>query len=240
MTSLAFVSQKKTSDSIDNLTTNLSCSHCSDGFLIRILYFKTSDQRSLSLFHCSSCSHFQCFRNQSVDIMKANTKPLAYLKFYDATVDSTSSCIPKVENVTIESNQDGLEQYEKMNIPGWTKYFKSFQKSVLEEPEQVIRYHWKGQPLFYGQDSVSDQLLKSGPPPCAHCGSKRVFECQLMPYFHRILPLPSSKSLSDFKNVQDFYRHLKEWGTILIYSCEKDCGTSSAAVQEYVAVQWEE
>jgi pre-rRNA-processing protein TSR4 len=129
--------------------------------------------------------------------------------------------------------------------------FQKFADRLAQNPEQVIRYEFKGQPLLYSKSDAVGQLLApsqaqnakvaagQGPgggrmPRCENCGSARVFEVQLTP--HAITELEA----------EDLSLEGMEWGTIIAGVCEKDCmprGTDLGKVgyvEEWAGVQWEE
>ncbi|KAG6844553.1 hypothetical protein H0H87_005973 [Tephrocybe sp. NHM501043] len=71
-------------------------------------------------------------------------------------------------------------------------------------------------------------------PACSACRGKRIFECQLMPNLINVLrrPADAEKPLTDEERRKAVERALKgapdkergmEWGTSMIFSCEKDC-----------------
>ena len=88
-------------------------------------------------------------------------------------------------------------------------------------------------------------------PPCPQCGAPRTFECQLMPYVHRLLSksLQQQKQLpntQDSKSILEFIAGEVDWGTVLFYTCSKDCDGSTTNCDqkvyhapEFVAVQIE-
>ncbi|CDO73246.1 hypothetical protein BN946_scf185008.g8 [Trametes cinnabarina] len=94
-------------------------------------------------------------------------------------------------------------------------------------------------------------------PRCPHCRSRRVFECQLMPNLINVLRAPveeQGKKLTDEERRAEVLRAVRkegaaerrgmEWGTCMIFSCEKDCSLEkeggSTWREEYVLVQWDE
>ena len=109
-----------------------------------------------------------------------------------------------------------------------------------------------GQPPRRGYDAKSI-------PSCPHCGSRRVFECQLMPNLINIIGAGSSadgdrSATTDEERKEVMRKLLKgdadgrgmEWGTILVFSCEKDCclgpgnkEKQDAWSEELVLVQWD-
>ncbi|XP_060109870.1 programmed cell death protein 2-like [Heteronotia binoei] len=113
-----------------------------------------------------------------------------------------------LELLTSESNMaDSFgEKYEKSDIEKRDEVFHKFMKRIVSCQEQILRYSWGGQPLLLTCPS-SD--LTTAVPPCHNCQSKRIFEFQLMPAL-----------VSMLKNDEDLS---VEFGTVLIYTCEKSC-----------------
>ncbi|KAH7914626.1 programmed cell death protein 2 [Hygrophoropsis aurantiaca] len=102
-------------------------------------------------------------------------------------------------------------------------------------------------------------------PSCPVCKSSRVFECQIMPNLINVLKSSNKddsaqKPLTDEQRIKAVQEALKkggdnasdkrdmEWGTCMIFSCEKDCclaeeGAKDAKEcwrEEVVLVQWDE
>ena len=96
--------------------------------------------------------------------------------------------------------------------------------------------------------------------PCQHCGSRRIFECQLMPNLINIISGNTNNGGEDVTTTDEQRKEavqtlLKgnadgrgmEWGTILVFSCEKDCclGPGNREEQdtwneELVLVHWDD
>lgn len=133
------------------------------------------------------------------------------------------------------------------------KAFQRFADRMSQNPEQVLRYEFAGQPLLYSKaDAVGRALgahqeaaaanakvkttaaAKSGMPRCANCGADRVFELQLTPY-----------AISELE-AEELGIEGMEWGTIILGVCSKDCvqrGQKEGEVgyiEEWAGVQWEE
>ncbi|KAJ4350615.1 hypothetical protein N0V95_004574 [Ascochyta clinopodiicola] len=132
--------------------------------------------------------------------------------------------------------------------------FQKFADRVGENPEQILRYEFKGKPLLYSDADAVGKALAShsengpssnakvqtagrgsaGMPRCQNCGADRVFEVQLTP--HAITELEAEEMSIDGM----------EWGTIIMGVCSKDCKPSDVEegqvgyVEEWAAVQWEE
>jgi len=127
--------------------------------------------------------------------------------------------------------------------------FLKFADRLGQNPEQVIRYEFKGQPLLYSKtDTVgkmfhhvsAGKISTSGGsaqhntiPRCGNCGASRVFEVQLCP--HAISELEVEEEGIDGM----------EWTVIAVAVCEKDCvprGVGMGEVgycEEAALVQWE-
>uniref|UniRef100_A0A452UY17 Programmed cell death 2 like n=1 Tax=Ursus maritimus TaxID=29073 RepID=A0A452UY17_URSMA len=103
-------------------------------------------------------------------------------------------------------SSDGVEKYEKTIIKSGDKIFYKFMKRIAACQEQILRYSWSGEPLFLTCPTSEVTEL----PACSHCGVRRTFEFQLMPALVSMLR-STNLGLS------------VEFGTILIYTCEKSC-----------------
>ena len=121
------------------------------------------------------------------------------------------------------------------------KTFQKFSDRVAQNPEQVLRYEYKGHPLLYsGNDNVASRFVvphgkagaARGMPRCEECGAQRVFETQLVPGLIYELEKDDAMDLDDGM----------EWGTILIGTCSNNCGEAGQVSfrEEWAGVQWEE
>lgn len=146
------------------------------------------------------------------------------------------------------------ETYEKQHLPrGVDKQFKKFTERVECAPSQCVRYGFSGQPLFYSSlQPQQQQLITSA---CKHCNGPRVFEFQLMPNILSILPTTDyatkeqNNNISgkvkniDTKTVLDSWNVGMEFGTILVFVCQKDCHPGNledvSYVEEAIVVQYE-
>lgn len=117
---------------------------------------------------------------------------------------------------------DGNEKYEKTTIKSGDKIFYKFKKRIAACQEQILRYSWSGEPLFLTCPTSEVTEL----PACSHCGAQRTFEFQLMPALVSIL-----RSANLGISV--------EFGTILIYTCEKSCWphNQQTPMEEFCIVQ---
>ena len=132
------------------------------------------------------------------------------------------------------------------------KDFMKFSMRLEHNPEQVLRYEFRGTPLLYStSDEVGARLhshnasnakvttLGAGSiPPCEYCGSQRVFEFQIVP--HAITMLEEGRpGVGLGKDDAGM-----EWGTIIMGVCGNNCTPQELGVtgwrEEWAGVQWEE
>ena len=185
----------------------------------------------------------------------------AYPKYYlDADYETLDK--PKVPEAsratgTLEDTEMGGTSSSKAEDKqlfesSMDKTFHKFADRLAQNPEQVLRYEFDGQPLLYSStDAVGKRLAPehtaapvsskintsrqgNGIPRCTNCGSERVFELQLTP--HAITELEAGEMGLEGM----------DWGAIIMAVCSKDCVPSDTAdaavgyVEEWVGVQWEE
>ncbi|EME40163.1 hypothetical protein DOTSEDRAFT_74853 [Dothistroma septosporum NZE10] len=129
--------------------------------------------------------------------------------------------------------------------------FQKFADRLSQNPEQVLRYEFGGQPLLYSRKDAAGKLLApaqekkdmkvkvqssggSNIPRCGNCRAERVFELQLTP--HLISELEAEEMGLDGM----------DWGTVILAVCSKDCQEPGKGeeevgyVEEWTGVQWEE
>ena len=93
------------------------------------------------------------------------------------------------------------------------KNFKRFQKVVKCAPDQVIRYQRSATPLWISANNIPNE---NQIPNCEICGSKRIFEFQIMPQL-----------LSELKLDNSLEEKSVDWGTLAVYTCESSCSDGS-------------
>jgi len=112
------------------------------------------------------------------------------------------------------------------------KTFQSFADRLAQNPDQVLRYAFRGTPLLYSSADTLGKALSNGSnmPSCQVCGTDRVFEVQLTPQ----LIVDLEKEEVGFDGM--------EWGTVIVGVCGVDCdrGLSEDYLEEWVGVQWED
>ncbi|XP_050237644.1 uncharacterized protein LOC126687220 [Mercurialis annua] len=103
------------------------------------------------------------------------------------------------------------------------KYWASFQERIAKAPEQVLRYcrNDSARPLWC---TSSGRPSKQDIPNCNYCGSRMIFECQILP---QLLYYFGVKNESDSL----------DWANIIIYTCRASCDGSTAYKQEFAWVQ---
>ena len=137
------------------------------------------------------------------------------------------------------------------------KGFESLFPVPPQDPLPVTKAAFKVVP------EVKRSYSTSSIPRCPVCKSSRVFECQLMPNLINVLRDAVKdkdidvKKLTDeqrIKAVQEALKRSKEpdsrgmeWGTCMVFSCEKDCCLNDDGKEmkecwreECVLVQWDE
>lgn len=181
--------------------------------------------------------------------------PQAYPLYYLA--DADYEVLDKIEDLpiagqTMEIDEEPGSSAQKEDKVVYEstidKTFQKFADRLAQNPEQVIRYEFKGQPLLYSKHDAVGKLFSGGKgnekvqtsngssnkmPRCGNCGTSRVFEVQLTP--HAIMELESEETGIDGM----------EWGTIIVGVCEQDCQQQHLVgdvgyVEEFAGVQWEE
>lgn len=135
------------------------------------------------------------------------------------------------------TNVSGKDSFES----SIDKIFQKFSDRIAQNPEQVLRYDFRGQPVLYsGTDDVSTRFIvphgkvgaTRGIPQCEYCSAQRVFELQLVPGLIYELEKDEAMDLDDGM----------EWGTIIVGTCANNCGEPGAITfrEEWAGVQLEE
>ncbi|CCU82597.1 PDCD2/Programmed cell death protein 2 [Blumeria hordei DH14] len=184
--------------------------------------------------------------------------PAAYPNFYlvDAdyeTLDAVTEASDQIRGLALDEGGPSCSRAEDANAFESTidKTFQTFADRLAQNPEQVIRYEFGGQPLLYSKKDVVGKLLSSGGPDlakvsldsslsnriprCALCKTERVFELQLTP-----------QAIAELERGAYSIDDGMDWGTILIGVCRSNCiphGVPSGEVgyvEEWAGVQWEE
>ncbi|KNE57321.1 hypothetical protein AMAG_03044 [Allomyces macrogynus ATCC 38327] len=142
------------------------------------------------------------------------------------------------------------ESYESTTIKGFTRTLEKFVERIEDNPGQVVRYRHGGRALHYSDFTVisAPPAPKAGSKPgvavpkCSRCGSARVFECQLMSTLLSVLPVEQyAAKAADGKAPVDEKAHPSTWysgmefGTVLVYTCGKNCAVGVAATSAAAA-----
>ena len=159
--------------------------------------------------------------------------------FLDAEYETLSRPSTPTKNVTVEKPDEGgggsSSQLKDTFESELDKAFIRFSTRLGHNPEQVLRYEFRGTPLLYSYGDAVGKRLHSkvnSLPPCEWCRGERVFELQLVP--HAISVLEEEAKGGDGM----------EWGTVILGVCSRDCGPEAVGStvwrEEWAGVQWEE
>ncbi|ESO11397.1 hypothetical protein HELRODRAFT_183181 [Helobdella robusta] len=171
---------------------------------------------------CGSCQriYYCCKSHQVLDWKEGHKEECGVLQI--GRNDNTIEEGAKSFETELTKSNFSVEELEKMAFSKSDRTFENFKKIVKVHPEQMIRYSRKGTPLWITDEN---QLNVDDVPNCQYCGSRRVFEFQIMPHLVYKLGLDSiGKSL--------------DWGVISIFTCEKSCtDTSNNYLREFAYKQ---
>jgi pre-rRNA-processing protein TSR4 len=167
--------------------------------------------------------------------------------------ESHSEAIPSNARLDNDGESSSAADDKAAFESAMDKTFQKFADRLSQNPEQVLRYEFGGEPLLYSKtDAVGKHLAPASEgkvqpvasnsgagvglkvPRCSSCGAGRVFELQLTP--HTITELEAEDTSIDGM----------EWGTIIVGVCGEDCQEKGKGqgevgyVEEWVGVQWEE
>ncbi|KAK6387750.1 uncharacterized protein PV06_04668 [Exophiala oligosperma] len=175
----------------------------------------------------------------------ASPFPSFYLDAWPEELEKEQEEIPAAEaskaKYDLDDSSNGGASEKDAFESTMDKTFQKFSDRISQNPEQVLRYEYKGDPLLYsGADNVSSRFVvphgKSGAvrgmPRCEGCGAQRVFELQLVPGLIYELEKDEVMDLDDGM----------EWGTVIVGTCVNNCGIPGEITfrEEWVGVQWEE
>ncbi|EFQ97512.1 hypothetical protein MGYG_00552 [Nannizzia gypsea CBS 118893] len=191
--------------------------------------------------------------------------------FFDADYEALSKTEERIpSNVKVDmleaendtsSSATGKKDTEKEIFESsMDKAFIRFSTRLEHNPEQVLRYEFRGMPLLYstgdevgklfasentGQAQANVKVQVSGSkgsskiPRCETCGGERVFELQLVP--HAIAMLEEGMEGIGLGPKDDLGM---EWGTVILGVCAANCAPETIGEagwrEEWVGVQWEE
>lgn len=158
----------------------------------------------------------------------------------------------------ISHTADQCLRYELKGTPlpfASDKVFEVLFPAPLQDPLPVTGA------AFKVVSPVKRSYNASSIPHCSVCKSSRAFECQLMPNLINVVraaakdkDVDSDRKLTDAERIKAVQAVLRsnqttgmEWGTCMVFSCEKDCcldvGGKDATEcwrEEHVLVQWDE
>ena len=179
--------------------------------------------------------------------------PAPYQKYYlDAEYEtlsrpSTPTVPDNVQMEPMEEEGSGGADLKDAFESEIDKAFMKFSTRLAHNPEQVLRYEFRGTPLlssytdlvgkFLHSEHAAGRVTTTGGasrmPRCEYCGAERVFEFQLVP--HAIAILEDGAEVVDSG---------MEWSTIIMGVCAKDCAPETIGQtgwrEEWAGVQWED
>ena len=168
---------------------------------------------------------------------------------------SESMDMPSNARVEADGESSSAAEEKALFESSMDKTFQRFADRLSQNPEQVLRYEFAGQPLLYSKSDAVGKLLSPtsegmvrtstarnetragqmlNAPRCTSCGAPRLFEMQLTP--HAITELEAEET-----GIEGM-----DWGTIIVGACSEDCQEKGKSVgdvgylEEWVGVQWEE
>ncbi|KAK7937241.1 uncharacterized protein PG986_014109 [Apiospora aurea] len=168
--------------------------------------------------------------------------PVSYLADADyETLDPTPAPVPQavqmdVDDPSAAGGSGGGKEEKDVFESTMDADFQKFADRLAQNPEQVIRYEFRGQPLLYSKTDPVGQNLSTGRsmPRCGNCGSARTFEVQMTP-----------NAIAELE-AEEMGLEGMDWGTIIVGVCDSDCqargvGEGEAGyLEEWAGVQWEE
>ena len=100
--------------------------------------------------------------------------------------------------------------------------FELFQSRVAHHPDQVIRYNRFGKPLW----PHANNLIAEDSIPACECGSKRVFEMQILPQMLYFLHIDDRAKQSEHPPF--------DFATLAIYTCATSCQSIPSSTSCYI------
>jgi pre-rRNA-processing protein TSR4 len=166
--------------------------------------------------------------------------PVSYLA--DADYETLDPTPPPISQATAQMDIDdgaasgGGKEDRDVFESSMDADFQKFADRLAQNPEQVIRYEFAGQPLLFSKTDAVGQLLSGSGrmPRCPNCASGRTFEVQLTP-----------NAIAELE-AEEMGLEGMDWGNIVVGVCDADCqarGVSEGEpgyVEEWAGVQWEE
>ncbi|XP_071963234.1 programmed cell death protein 2-like [Antedon mediterranea] len=183
--------------------------------------------RGHQVFHWKRGHREVCGTESGESVSQKQTKSLLFPEY--EIVMETEERKPKTKpdeqklNSEQMANEEGKkteydeDELEEMAYGEEDKQFRKFKDIIEIEPEQILRYQRSGQPLWV---SSENQPTEVDIPKCT-CGADRLFEFQI---------LPQLLTYMDVDSVGDSI----DWGTLLIYTCSKNCNEGPAYKSEFL------
>eukprot|EP00056_Hartaetosiga_gracilis_P019855 m.16351 g.16351 ORF g.16351 m.16351 type:complete len:389 (+) comp7988_c0_seq1:23-1189(+) len=117
-----------------------------------------------------------------------------------------------------EGEEGSDERLTQKNLNAhFDKLVLKYKKALDKAPDQILRYHKGGDPVWIGSRVPSEDGRDI--PMCPLCGCKRQFEFEIMPQLQSILDLSLERA---------------DFGVIAVFSCANSCNTGGKTVPEVV------
>nr|CAB3264723.1 programmed cell death protein 2 [Phallusia mammillata] len=117
-------------------------------------------------------------------------------------------CNGHVSQSSSSTSYSATELEEAVGKQSEDKTFTKFKWKIANYPDQVVRFHPGGKPLWC---SAKGQIKSDDVPNCP-CGAKRKFEFQIMP---QLLSYLNVESTIDQATI--------DWATVAVYACSQNC-----------------
>lgn len=155
--------------------------------------------------------------NQNEDL----THEYEILQTYLKKENINLSDIEKAKKSASKGSGEGKpEPYEKRSSSAISQCQKKFLKRVKSCPQQILRYAYNDQGLFYNAPIHPSDIM-----PCS-CGAERIFEFQLMPALREYLVSTTSSNM---------LLEASESVCVFVFTCSKNCHVE--VLQELAIVQ---
>jgi len=138
----------------------------------------------------------------------------------------------QLNSLHVSDGSEGEEWHEEYEDED-NRHLVKFMKRISRSPEQCLRYCFGGTPLLMIKDDEIAQKI----PVCSYCGSKRVFEMQVLSALLYFLKHTQQNKSSDRQSESNNQTKL-DFGTVVVYTCSQSCVDSKRNYfQEFVYIQ---
>jgi len=176
---------------------------------------------------------FEDLKEEILQIINCEHEKKLYEEYLEKEkIKEKSSAENELEQLELEMAEKVELDKEKSDSTNQDKIFELFQLICQRNPKQILRYtrHYSEiEPLWYQEKGIKQiyekyELKLNGKTnkKCKHCGGNLIFEMQIMPQL--------------FNYIEKFIS--VDWGTILVYTCEKSCESKDKFCEEVGIIQY--